>query len=520
MIFGEGPALRSLRFFLFGLLVALMAARALPFHSCGAVPLRSDARPPAVAGQFYPAAPAELAARIDGFTAAATLPVDLPPGRLLAVISPHAGYDYSGPVAGYAYALAARRAAGRRVILLGLSHHTPLEGAMIDPRLFVTPLGDVPFDESLGYDIRLKAGPGIAIGFEPAGAEHSLEVQVPLLQRALPGLSLVPITIGSTDPGFRDRLAAALADVLARHPDALLAVSTDMSHFHPDAAARAMDAATIDAIARLDVDALGAGLDGGRFELCGQNPVLVALLTLKKMGVPAGRLLKYQNSGDTTGDRSAVVGYSAWAFFAPGTGEVAVDMKPETHEKVKSEGLLFSLDAGQKAEVLKIARTTLEAWVRDQKVPPYRTDDAKLNTKCGAFVTLKLDGELRGCIGYVQAVEPLWKSIQDMAVNASTKDPRFPPVTPAELARITIEISVLSPLERCDDVNKIIVGTHGIVIKKGWNSGLLLPQVAVEEKWDRLTFLEHTCWKAGLPPDAWKSGAEILIFSAQVFGEE
>ena len=139
----------------------------------------------------------------------------------------------------------------------------------------------------------------------------------------------------------------------------------------------------------------------------------------------------------------------------------------------------------------------------------------------GAFVTLHKHGALRGCIGYVEAIKPLYKTVQEMAIAAAFQDPRFPGLKADEFNNIEIEISVMSPLEKITDVNKIEVGKHGIIIKSGFNSGLLLPQVATEQGWDRDTFLEHTCYKAGLPGNIWKKpDTEILIFSAEVFSEK
>jgi AmmeMemoRadiSam system protein A len=144
-----------------------------------------------------------------------------------------------------------------------------------------------------------------------------------------------------------------------------------------------------------------------------------------------------------------------------------------------------------------------------------------LETECGAFVTLKKRGALRGCIGHVVGVKPLVRTVMEMAVQAAFHDPRFPPVTAGEVDDLTLEISVMSPLTEVGDVSEIEVGAHGLVIRAGGRSGLLLPQVATDYGWDRETFLEHTCAKAGLPSDAWKTeGVTILKFTAEVFGEE
>jgi AmmeMemoRadiSam system protein A len=135
-------------------------------------------------------------------------------------------------------------------------------------------------------------------------------------------------------------------------------------------------------------------------------------------------------------------------------------------------------------------------------------------------VTLKIDGKLRGCIGHITASQPLLETVRKVAWESAFEDPRFPPLTPQELPRVRIEISVLSPFQRIMDVDCIEVGVHGILVRRGGRSGLLLPQVATEEGWNREEFLDRTCRKAGLPLDAWRSPETIIeIFSATVFGE-
>ncbi|MBN2430375.1 MAG: AmmeMemoRadiSam system protein A [Acidobacteria bacterium] len=172
-------------------------------------------------------------------------------------------------------------------------------------------------------------------------------------------------------------------------------------------------------------------------------------------------------------------------------------------------------------ECLFLARKTLHEFVRRQQAAPrYEPVSAELTEPRGAFVTLKKEDHLRGCIGYIEAVKPLWETIGECTVSSASRDPRFPPVTADELPGIHIEISVLSPLQTIGHVEEIVVGEHGLLIRKGFHRGLLLPQVATEYGWNRREFLEHTCQKAGLPADAWQSGAEIRIFAADVFAEE
>jgi len=171
--------------------------------------------------------------------------------------------------------------------------------------------------------------------------------------------------------------------------------------------------------------------------------------------------------------------------------------------------------------LLKIARTSIENHLKRQKPPQFKIEDENLLQKRGAFVTLHKHGQLRGCIGYVLPYQPLHQTVAEMAVSAATADPRFSPVTLAEMEEIDIEISALSPLKNIDNTDEIEVGKHGLYMKRGGRSGLLLPQVATEYNWNKGQFLEHTCQKAGLPKDAWKDdGTEIYIFSAQVFGEK
>jgi AmmeMemoRadiSam system protein A len=184
----------------------------------------------------------------------------------------------------------------------------------------------------------------------------------------------------------------------------------------------------------------------------------------------------------------------------------------------KKIGTDLGLDEQEKETLHHVARTVIESKAKKKPVPEFRIDSSRLKENRGAFVSLHKRGQLRGCIGYIEGRGPLHKTIEEMAEAAAFRDPRFSPVTERELADLDIEISVLAPLRRLMDVNEIEIGVHGIYIKKGWLSGLLLPQVATEYRWDRETFLENTCMKAGLPSHAWKdSDTEIYIFSADVF---
>ncbi|MDD2899572.1 MAG: AmmeMemoRadiSam system protein A [Desulfuromonadaceae bacterium] len=173
----------------------------------------------------------------------------------------------------------------------------------------------------------------------------------------------------------------------------------------------------------------------------------------------------------------------------------------------------------EQLELLKIARETIISAVTTGNVPVVAAPSAGLNLHSGCFVTVKQKGVLRGCIGNFVSDLPLYQLVQEMSVSAATRDPRFYPMKTDDLSDFTLDISVLSPLEKAASVEEIQVGVHGIYIVKGSYRGVLLPQVATEYGWDREQFLQHTCIKAGLPQDAWQGECEIYIFTAQVFGE-
>jgi AmmeMemoRadiSam system protein A len=185
---------------------------------------------------------------------------------------------------------------------------------------------------------------------------------------------------------------------------------------------------------------------------------------------------------------------------------------------VMSEGL--TLD--EKRTLLRLARSTLESHYAGLALPePAQPTEALMDAR-GAFVTLlAVKGELRGCIGHVEGVEPLWKSVRENALAAALRDPRFPPVEPGELSQLVIEVSVLSPMVKVASIDEIVVGRDGLLIERGAARGLLLPQVATDHRWDTETFLKQTCIKAGLADDCWRSaGARISRFSAEVFSEK
>jgi AmmeMemoRadiSam system protein A len=235
---------------------------------------------------------------------------------------------------------------------------------------------------------------------------------------------------------------------------------------------------------------------------------MAAMIATERLGANKAALLGYANTGDVTQERGRVVGYAALSLT-----------KSAARASVAPA---FSLTQSDREELLKLARRSVETAVREQKLYDYKgTTSEPLMQERGAFVTLKEKGGLRGCVGYVAPMKPLSYTVRDVAALAALRDRRFSPVTAAELDELRYEVSVLSPLRRVLDVRNIEVGRDGLVIRRGDSEGLLLPQIPVEQGWDRATFLRQACLKAGLPPNAWQDErTDIFSFTALVFGDK
>ncbi len=467
-----------------------------------------EIREPAVSGMFYPDRPEILSRDVKKYLENAKKEkID---GEIIALVAPHAGYMYSGGVAAHAYQLIEGKTFNS-VVIVAPSHRVDFKGASLyDRGGYRTPLGVVPVDVE-GSKRMMEKWKGIRFFPEAHGQEHSLEVQIPFLQVVLKSFKLIPIVM---EPYWSretcQSLSQAIADTI-RGKNILLIASTDLSHFHSYERAVQLDKIVLGHLERFDSEGLNRDLKEGRCEACGGGPVITVMMTAKALGANRSKVLNYLNSGDVTGDRSRVVGYAAAVFYKAA----------EREEKMKGEkkvGVDLGLSEGDKKTLHQIAKAVIENKTKGKPVPEFKIDSPVLKENRGAFVSLHKKGQLRGCIGYIEGKGPLHKTIEEMADAAAFRDPRFSPVTEKELPEIDIEISVLTPLKRIVDINEIEVGKHGIYIKKEWYSGLLLPQVATEYGWDRKTFLENTCRKAGLPSSAWKEkDVEIYIFSADIF---
>ena len=467
--------------------------------------LAGGIKKPAVAGAFYPGSAKTLAETINQFLD--RVQIKKQDRKILALISPHAGYDYSGSVAAYGYKAVKERPL-RTVIIIGPSHYEYFEGISVYPQgAWQTPLGNIDIDAELA-DALIQQHAQISF-FEPAFTrEHSLEVQLPFLQIILDNFKIVPIAMGRLSYEDCRILANALLEVTEGRDDILIVASTDMSHDYPYAQAREMDITTIEELKKLNGESLYSKLVSGECELCGGAAVITALLYAKDRGSDEVEILKYANSGDITGNKQGrIVGYLSAAIYRRG------QMDKENIDR---------LNQRQKKRLLEIARKTVDAYVSSGEKLEFSEDDQLLLKHMGAFVTIHKQGKLRGCIGNIIGRQPLYLTVRDMAIQASSGDLRFIPVSVEELKDIDIEISVLTEPKKVESADEIEMGTHGVIVKRGNVSGVFLPQVATETGWTREEFLSNLCErKARLDPLAWKDkNTELYKFSAQVFGEK
>ena len=466
--------------------------------------------------QWYPSTASGLSKTVDGYLAKVIK--KSVSGKIVALVAPHAGYRFCGEVAAHGY----KQIEGMEfdtVVLVGSSHSYAFPGASVyESGVYRNPLGDVEVDGAIAKRLMDENG---AIRFLPRVhiPEHSLENQIPFLQRTLSEFKIVPILMGDSSKETCDMLSAALANVL-KGKNVLLVASTDMSHFPSYGDAIEADKATISALETFDPglvrERLDEYLDRGtprlQCMLCARGAVLAVMSAARKLGADSMEILNYANSGDVDiGDKNRVVGYMAGMIYKSEGAE----------QETSSEALDAPLNKEQQEALLTLARESIETYLRTGK-KGFETHDRRLRTKQGAFVTLRERGVLRGCIGYIEPIKPLYDAVADMAISAATADPRFPSVSSDELKDISIEISVLSIPRRVQSADEIELGKHGVIVRKGPRRGVFLPQVATETGWDKETFLEHLCWsKAGLPKDAWKDkDTELSVFTAQLFEEE
>ena len=475
-------------------------------------------RQPVVAGSFYPSGSDKLRSDLTAYFAEAGEPVS--GERVRAVIVPHAGYVFSGGTAAAGFAAVPSDAEYDNIFLIGVSHRYGFEGASVfTSGDLLTPLGKVPVNKELGD--KLKSTNRWFIEKDEAhGPEHSLEVELPFIQFHLRNTPrVVPILIGTRNLTVLKGIAAGLKPWF--NDRNLFVISSDFSHYPSYKDAVRVDRMTSDAIIRGDPENFlrtvrnieSSGIDNLATAMCGWPAGLVLLYLTENEKDLSFRNAGYTNSGNSSyGSKDEVVGYNAIVVEE----KQAQSAKPEAMDS-------FSLTGEEEKVLLGIARESINAHLRDTKPPS--TDLSRLTLRLkeplGAFVTITKNGILRGCIGRFTSTDPLYEVIGDMALEAAFNDPRFPPLTLAEYPDIHIEISVLGPMKRIHDASEVIIGRHGIYMKKGYRSGTLLPQVASERGWTVPEFLGYCARdKAGIGWDGWKDkNTELFVYEAYVFSE-
>jgi len=450
-------------------------------------------RAPVLAGSWYPADPAVLSANVDGYMAEAENTVQSE--TIKAIIAPHAGYRFSGPVAGSAYAaIAPLRDRIERVVLIGPSHKVAFDGiATTSADVYRSPLGDVPIDKAGVRDIlRL---PFVNELDDAHTSEHSLEIHLPFLQRALGNFSLVPIVGGTARP-------SEVAEVLANlwgGPETLIVISTDLSHYLDYESCRQLDAKTCQAIMAGKID------DIGRDQACGRVGVKGLLRLGQEFGLKQ-ELLDLRNSGDTSNMKDRVVGYGAWSVHRP--------------EREVNPRRLLAIGHGRL--ILNLAQSSIRYALKNGKPASIQQDriPEAFKAQGAAFVTITLNGRLRGCIGSVQAHRPLGEDIVINAHKAAFKDPRFEPLTEPEFQRAEIDVALLGPhvpfpVESEDQlVRSLRPGRDGLTLADGAKRALFLPAVWESIKEPNL-FVTRLKQKAGWSADYWSDTMQVTRFDSE-----
>jgi hypothetical protein len=525
------------------LVAALVAALAAAPVTFGPEPSRAArTRPPALAGSWYPEGRAHLVAGAHFLMRlAATAPS--PPGRPAVLVVPHAGWSYSGLAAATAFRLL-KPGDFERVVVVAPSHHGAFRGyALDDATAYRTPLGDVPVCEGAlaaldGGEARVVAG--------VAEKEHAVEIELPFLQAALGRFCLVPVLAGDTDEGLERAFAARLATL--DDGRTLFVFSSDFAHYGPRfdyqpfgplspavlEKVRAMDDEGANLLARKDGPAFRAYLARTGNTICGRHGLatmleLVPRIAPKSVAVP----LAHYASGDLPGTRDdSSVSYVAVAFLREAPANTAFGPPLVALPRLEDAPVgTPSLSPEEGAKLVRLARAALVTHFFEKddlgrELAAWPAGPGR-ETRQGVFVTLNRKdpaeirdrGRLRGCIGQPEPTYPLYYGTVLAGLDAALRDSRFEPVTAAELGRLAVEVTVLSPRAPIESWRDIRLGTHGIVLQKGDKAALFLPQVPKERGWSLEETLAALAEKAGLPPDGWKEGARFAVFTGQVFEE-
>ncbi|NQV55426.1 MAG: AmmeMemoRadiSam system protein B [Rhodospirillales bacterium] len=462
-------------------------------------------RPPAVAGAFYPAVAGELKSAVRHYLERAKTEIGAHDGPApKAIIAPHAGYIYSGLTAAAAYnALAPAKAMIKRVVILGPCHRVGVKGlALPSATAFRTPLGDVPVDRDAAAMIQRL--PQVQVFDATHADDHAIEVHLPFLQEVLDNFSIVPLIVGEASV---DEVVEVLR-ILWGGPETLILISSDLSHYLPYSDAQASDDG-----ARRAIEQLSAA-DLGEEQACGRHSIRPLLTLAHEKGLSAVTA-DVRNSGDTAGDKSRVVGYGSWLFFAGAEPDSATaGIGGETRAMLGSHG----------AELLKFGAHAITAKLNGAAKLDVRLDSFPkvLSENRACFVTLEKEGKLRGCIGSVQAHQPLIADVAENACRAAFQDPRFSPLAWDELkaSHISMHLSVLSPqvpmhyTSEADLVSQLRPGIDGVVLTDQGKRGVFLPVV-----WGSLPepdkFFRKLKLKAGLAEDHWSGSVRAWRYTTE-----
>lgn len=467
------------------------------------------------AGRFYTADSAQLRNEVTRYLANAKSKISENPA---AIIVPHAGYPFSGPIAAESFHAVSPDAQFENIFLIGTSHRGRYGKASIYTEgNYGSPLGEVEVNLSLARKL-VKEHNIFDYIPEAHSLEHSLEVQLPFIQchfrNAIP---IVPILLGFSKREECTELAKILTPYF--NENNLFIISTDFSHYPPYKDAVIVDNNSAEAILTNNPDAVEKAIDENSSKkirnlatsMCGWTSVMTLLEITKNEPINI-TALKYRNSGDTPySGKDEVVGYWSMLF----------ERKPREQGQQNHEKESFSLSDDEKRKVIDIARSTLESYLREGRIRdiPEQNLTTHLKKECGAFVTLHKNDELRGCIGTFRPEKPLYLVIREMALAAALNDARFPKVDDDELDEITIEVSVLTPMREITSIDQLELGKHGIYIKKGGQTGTLLPQVATKTQWSKEEFLGHCARdKARIGWDGWRD-AQLYVYEAIIISE-
>jgi MEMO1 family protein len=475
--------------------------------------LSSD-RQPVAAGRFYSANKQSLTVDISGLFAVCRKTPST--WKVRAIITPHAGYVFSGKIAAEAFHAIPPNSVYKNIFIIGSSHVMQFEGASVyKSGDYITPLGKI----EVNREIAGKLISDNKVFDFPENAhlqEHSLEVQIPFIQYYFKDPpQIVPIILGTHNEYTVKKIAEALRPYFT--DENLFIISSDFSHYPSYADARRTDSITATGISSGKAETFlyklkknsEEGVPGLATSMCGWTSGLTLLYLIEGNKNLEIKHIDYSNSGDSPhGNKNEVVGYHAFAV-------IDKQEKNDNSENPQTE-ILFT--RSEKNQLFRIAENSIRTMLYENKkyVPEEKNITDNLRKQLGAFVTLKVNGALRGCIGRFISTDPLYIVVRESALSSAFSDPRFTPLTKEEFEKAEIEITVLGPLKKINDINEIVLGKHGIYIKKGSRSGTMLPQVATENKWTVEEFLGYTSRdKAGIGWTGWKD-AEIFIYEGIV----